>query len=798
MENYLKKELYDLIKKDERIFDFIQESSLDGLWYWDLENPENEWMNARFWTTIGYNPENMPHKSDAWQSIINQDDLKTALNNFTKHLQDPDQPYDQIVRYTHKNGSTVWIRCRGMAIRDEQGKPIRMLGAHHDITDLRTAENDLISTVEKYQTLFTQMIDGFAYHELILDKKGKPIDYITLEVNKAYEKLLNTKAALVIGKKASEMLSKKELEYWLGIFGPVALTGESAQYELYLPGNEKYFEGRAFCPEKNKFAITFLDVTLRKQAENDLNEKNKEIEAQNEEYKQINEELKIAKEKAEENELQLNSILENSPTGFAINRISTGEVIYVNKAFANAYHIPIELCSKVSTFFEYVYSDQMVLGNKILNDVKSEDPERMKWNFVPVNDKKTGKLFYVSASNIILKEIDLMISTVIDITSQIKNEKELKFAKEKAEESDRLKTAFLQNISHEIRTPMNAINGFAGILNKPDLSEEKRNSFISIIQNSSKQLLSIVSNILTISSIDAKQEKLCMENVCINDIIVDLVAIFKPQAVNQNISLFAKQQLSDSQAEIYTDKTKVTQILSNLISNAFKFTHKGSIEFGYNLKENELEFYVKDSGIGIKPELREKIFERFQQADSSITRKYGGTGLGLSISNGFVELLGGKIWVESESDKGSAFYFTIPYKPVHNKERTKLGTKQNEKIPTILVAEDEEFNFLYIEELLIDFDLQLIHAKDGKEAFEIVKANPTIDMVLMDIKMPIMTGDEAAKIIKELKLDLPIIAQSAYALENERAQYEGIFDDYLTKPISEDALKQTVLKYFKE
>ena len=146
---YLKKELYGLIKKDESIFDFIQEGSLDGLWYWDLENPENEWMNAKFWTVLGYNPDEMPHKSSAWKNIINQDDLKLAFDKVAKHCENPNYPYDQIVRYTHKNGSTVWIRCRGLAIRDEHGKPIRMLGAHHDITEIKNAEFKLLKEIEK-------------------------------------------------------------------------------------------------------------------------------------------------------------------------------------------------------------------------------------------------------------------------------------------------------------------------------------------------------------------------------------------------------------------------------------------------------------------------------------------------------------------------------------------------------------------------------------------------------------------------------------------------------------------------
>ena len=244
---------------------------------------------------------------------------------------------------------------------------------------------------------------------------------------------------------------------------------------------------------------------------------------------------------------------------------------------------------------------------------------------------------------------------------------ELLEAKEKAEESDRLKTAFLQNMSHEIRTPLNAISGFSGMLNKPKLNDVKRQKFVSIIQNSSRQLVAIINDILTISALDTKQEKLNISKVNINDVIEELFSIFKPEAQKQNISLKVKNSLSDSQSDFYADETKITQIFTNLLSNALKFTHQGFVEIGYNVKREvepaEIEFYVKDSGIGMTPDQQKIIFERFQQAHKSINKLYGGTGLGLSISKGFAEMMGGKIWVESKPDEGSTFYFTIPYKP---------------------------------------------------------------------------------------------------------------------------------------
>jgi len=384
-----------------------------------------------------------------------------------------------------------------------------------------------------------------------------------------------------------------------------------------------------------------------------------------------------------------------------------------------------------------------------------------------------------------------------NITERIKAEHELLKSKEKAEESDRLKTAFLQNMSHEIRTPLNAISGFSELLASDEINEEKKKNFITIIKNSTNQLISIVNDILTISTLETKQEKTNISEVNINNIIFELQTIFKQSTLGHNISLFSKPGLTDTQSVIYTDKTKITQIISNLLSNAIKFTHKGSIEFGYKLKDDFLEFYVKDTGNGIEPSQIEKIFDRFMQADLSITKRYGGTGLGLAISKGFVELLGGKIWVKSELNQGSVFYFTIPYNPVNEDIENVKNQMKNNTQKTVLVAEDEEYNFLFIAEILSRFDLKLIHAKNGKEALEIFE-NEVIDLILMDIKMPIMDGQTATRIIKKLKPDIPIIAQSAYALDHEIERFSEDFDDYMAKPINSIKLKEKIKSYIEK
>lgn len=511
-------------------------------------------------------------------------------------------------------------------------------------------------------------------------------------------------------------------------------------------------------------------------------------------------EINQAMKQTEESENKFKNLYESLFFAYLI--IKDGVCIDCNEAAVNIYDAENkdDIIGKSPTD----YSPEFQMNNERSEDIAKRQIEiaieKGFHTFEWLAMKKNKEQFFAEVS---LKKYyhnnELYIQCLThDITERKKIESDLIAAKEKAEESDRLKTAFLHNISHEVRTPLNAIVGFSSLLNEPDITEEKRATFSKIILNSSDQLVSIVNDILTISSLEAKQVNVSISPVSINNIIIELLTIFKQQSVNLNISLFAKQQLNNQQSEIYTDKTKVTQILTNLLSNALKFTHEGSIEFGYSLIENQLEFYVKDTGIGIDKEFHEMIFERFRQADKSINKIYGGTGLGLAISKALTELLGGKIRVESEIGKGSTFYFTIPYNPVHSIDQITSPTKQNANNKTILVAEDEEFNYLYIEELLIDQKIKLIHTKDGQETVDIFKSNPDIDLILMDIKMPIMNGYEAAKIIKSINPEIPIIAQSAYALADEKAMYQEMFDAYITKPIYKELLKQILAQYLGE
>ena len=393
----------------------------------------------------------------------------------------------------------------------------------------------------------------------------------------------------------------------------------------------------------------------------------------------------------------------------------------------------------------------------------------------------------------------VLIAVARDITERKRNEQELITAKEIAEENSRLKSSFLQNMSHEIRTPLNAICGFSDLLNDPEITNERRKNYTAIIQESSTQLLSVVSDVLTISALETNQEKISITTVNINDILQEQFELFKNKAYTKKIAFYKKCSLPDSKAIILTDKFKLSQILANLISNALKFTNHGFIEFGYYINyektEYSIQFYVKDTGIGISPEHQEKIFERFVQADAIIQTNFGGTGLGLAICKGLITLLNGTIQVKSDLGEGSIFYFNLPINTEGLENKIISLTNEELQKPAILIAEYEQFNYMYTVEMLSEFQGSILHAVSGKQAIELCSSHNNIGLIIMDIKMPDSDGYSVASRMKELLPDTPILVLSASVLESEMELNKHIFSRYLTKPIGKKDFLQTIEKY---
>lgn len=376
---------------------------------------------------------------------------------------------------------------------------------------------------------------------------------------------------------------------------------------------------------------------------------------------------------------------------------------------------------------------------------------------------------------------------------------ELVISRDKAQESDRLKSAFLANMSHEIRTPMNGILGFTNMLKDTNLDSVKQKNYIDIITRSGERMLNTVNNIIEVSKIETGQVDVVNSDFSIEEMGYYHLNFFLPEASKKSIKLSFHPDYS-IKSNIRCDKNKLESIISNLLKNAIKYTSRGVISFGYKYKNNELEFFVKDTGIGIPSNRKEAIFDHFTQADIEDRMAYQGAGLGLSIVKSYVELLNGKVWVVSEENKGSTFYFTMPCeqpnilvdaKEIITKETTIL------KPIKILVVEDDETCMLHLKIILEEFASELLFAKSGTEAVEICKRNTDIDLVLMDIRLPEMDGFQATKAIREFNTTIIIIAQTAYALVGDREEaINSGCNNYISKPIDKDNLYQLISSYF--
>jgi PAS domain S-box-containing protein len=458
------------------------------------------------------------------------------------------------------------------------------------------------------------------------------------------------------------------------------------------------------------------------------------------------------------------------------------------------------------TIWEIGYFKDLIANQDKFLELQQQ--EYVRYENLPLETADGRKINVEFVSNVYPVDCHKVIQCNIrDITERKKAEiilkeknEELIVAQVRAEGADKLKSAFLANMSHEIRTPVNAIVGFSAFLLQPGLSQEKLEDYVQIINASSLQLLSVISDIIDISKIETGQITIDSELVNINNLLNELLVTYKKIVELKKLSLYYSCDRPNDLIQTYTDGNRIKQVICNLLNNAIKFTTEGKIEFGYKIKGDFIEFYVKDTGIGIAPENHELVFQRFRQVTTTNGLIYEGNGLGLSISKALVEKLGGAITMNSELGAGSIFVFTIPYKNgivnTVNPLITTVSDKHNWNEKTILVVEDEANNYAYLEELLSVTNIKILHAWDGRQALEQVKNHSDISLVLMDIKMPIMDGYEATRLIKQIKPKLPVIAQTAYALSHDRKNaLEVGCDNYISKPINRDLFMEVINNY---
>jgi PAS domain S-box-containing protein len=772
---------------------------------------------------------------------IHEDDLDSAKGFIGKIFSEPNTTGTIEIRYRNKDGSYIWIEFTGVNLLNDPDIG-GILGNYHNIAKRKLAEQALSESNTNYRALFNNLTVGFALHEIILNADGNPCDYRFLEVNSTFEKLTGLNASNLINKTALEVLPNTET-YWIETYGRVALTGVPVNFVNYSKDLNRHFQVNSYSPERGKFVTVFLDVTKSKQVElsliaakNQAEELLWKTQKQNAEIELNNERLESLVRISQYNPVNMQDFLDYT-LNEAINLTSSkiGYIYYYNEntklftlnAWSNGVMAECAVINQQTTYEldKTGFWGEAVRQRKpmILNNFQEHNPyqkgiphghiQLIRFLTIPVfiDNLIVAVVGVANKENDYLqsdvRQLTLLMDTAWRISERENMISDLEIAKEKAIESDRLKSAFLANMSHEIRTPMNGILGFAELLKEPGLKDEMIQDYVGIIEKSGVRMLNIINDIVDISKIESGQMKITISQTNVNKQIEFLNIFFQPEATRKGIKLSFKTDLPFEKADINTDSEKVYAVLTNLIKNSIKYTDSGSIEFGYKLKKQndraELEFFVKDTGIGVPQKQQAFIFERFRQGNEAVNRAYEGAGLGLAIAKSYVDMLGGKIWIESEPVAGTTFYFTLPcnFETKENSVMKKEVITDSGKIQIkglkILIAEDDEISEMLIENTIKEYSKVIFHVNTGAKAVETCRNIPDIDLILMDIRMPDMDGYEATRQIRKFNTDVVIIAQTAFALAGDREMAIAAgCTDYVSKPIDKATVQALIWKYF--
>lgn len=710
-------------------------------------------VNHAFTVISGYSVSEAEGKK--CYNLFSGDKCHTEQCSLNKLLKGEDKVEFQSVNL-NKNGIPVPVIQTSVPLKGNDGNIYGIIEDLRDLTELVKTEDAL----KKSEKEFSMFMDDLPLGVFVKDEDSRAL-YLNNYMDKIFGKsnCLDKKPGEIFPAYIAKRVLKEDIR---------VLSGENIVVEEALQdkqGNERFYMTHKFLLKNEnqgkRIGGISIDITRKKEAEKQLN--------------------------------LLSRAVQFTPVCVVITNYE-GEIEYVNHAFQSLTGY---------TFEEVAGKNIGILGS----DLHDEDFFTEMWNFVKggkdwqgeiQNRRKNGEIYWERLSISPVKdsegEIRHFIAVKEDNTRQKEFEQKLNESKEKAIESDRLKTAFLTNFSHEIRTPMNAIVGLSELLinSKVPLSEKK--GFTNTIQENSKILLSLIDDIIDISKIDAGLVELKESNCKLNQLLEGLYEEFQKniqQTDKLYLRLVLKKAISQSDFLIVTDESRLKQVLSNLLGNAIKFTDSGRVEFGYVIKdENNILFFVKDSGLGISESKLDTVFERFQSVDDTLTRNHRGTGLGLAISKSIIELMSGKIWVRSIPNQGSTFFFTLPFKtPAIDAELiaglSKLSAIHELEGKTILVADEINANFLLIEAGFKKTNASVLWARHGKDAVDIVRKNKNIDLIIMDVELPVISGFEALVEIKRLNNDLPVIMQSTFSLPGhiEKCIQAGC-DGYILKPVN--------------
>lgn len=748
-----------------------------GVWNWDFINHKLVWDN-NIEAIYGQKSDDTADGENTWLSILHPDDRERARQRAKAAIGDTED-YNDEYRIIHSDGKEIYVKSYGRVLRDSANKPVSMSGVSFDISAQKHAM-DLLKERDFWLTE-SQKMGSIGSFSLNVKNSSLTVSVVLADILGLGNESEITLQRLysIIHPDSKELMA----EYFNDIVTNRKDTFDK-EFKITRPetNETRWILGRAGLSTSGDSETllmigTMQDITERKEAEEALRKSNNRI----------------------------NTIINNlKGVIFSCANDDDRTMKYISDGiFELTGYEPDEfIANSKRTFNSVIFpADQKRVRDDIQEALRKDSTYAVEYRTTtPTGAVKwvweRGRGYFEGS------EIKTIEGFLADITDRKFVEEELIKAKEKAEESDRLKTAFLHNISHEIRTPMNAIVGFTTLLDTPELTDEMKRQYMDIIFQSSNQLLSIITDIVDISNIEIGHVKVSAGVVNINALLKNLFEQFNLRAKQQGVHLSYDMSLTDESSTVVTDSTKLIQILTNLINNALKFTPGGSIEYGYVHRDTDLEFFVKDTGIGIEKEKHERIFERFYQIENVYTKQFSGTGLGLAISKAYVELLGGKIWLESEIGKGSSFYFTIPHDSPVNRKIIRKPNKTIEKKmtmmsgKTILVAEDDRINFLLIREILTKAGVNILWAANGEEAVDICRNNDKIDLILMDIKMPLMDGYEATKVIRGFRPTLPVVALTAYAQasDRDRALAEGCVG-HISKPVDRTQLYNVIEQF---
>jgi PAS domain S-box-containing protein len=752
----------DLIGEGEEMYIKLIESSASAIFL--LKNGSVKFVNPEFENVFGYSLLEIRHPDFDLINLAAPDERKILASYFSQlSSEDKGSCIFEFTAQT-KNGIKKELEI-SLSHIEFKGAQFTQ-GILRDITNKKHVEERLKDNENKLRMLF----QNHSAVKLIIDPETGDI----LEANKAAAKFYGWPAHELEKmnlSKINRLPADEFIERLKTARNPENIFFESTHFKADgSPVNVEIFSSNIHFDNKELLHIIIHDISDKKLAE---------------------EKLQL-----------LNRAVEQNPVTIVITN-PEGKIEYVNPAFTDMTGYKFaEVEGKTFAVLNSGIQKKEFYEN-LWNTINSGND----WSGEYMNRKKNGVIYWQETviSPILNKKgnISHFVAVMEDVSEEKKMIEDLLFAKIKAEESDRLKSAFLANMSHEIRTPMNGIIGFTNLLKEQSLRGEDRRKYINIIKKSSERMLSTINDLIEISKIESGTMEFDITEVNINELLEYVNHLFMPEASKKGLELYMHRPLPYEIARIETDYEKLNSILVNLVKNAIKYTSSGRIDVGYRMNQNQIEFFVKDTGIGIEKDRQKVIFDRFVQADLSLSRPYEGAGLGLSIAKGYIDMLGGKIWVNSELQKGSRFYFTIPVKnkiAVRTEQSDAISEYEKKEILknlTVLVAEDDVIGKLYLSELLKDECKKVLFASDGVEALKIFKETPETDIVLMDIKMPGLNGYQTARKMKQNNKDVFIIAQTAYALsgDKEKALNSGC-DAYISKPFSKEQLLQVIEKHF--